>query len=80
MGVEPRLAPFVRQAEICMPSGHRQRPVLPHTACVRSGRIWPPPAGTFARIIDGHLDRRSPPGQPRRAESAADIDRRHHAE
>jgi broad-specificity NMP kinase len=26
-----------------------------HTVCVRSGRIWPPAAGTFARIIDGHL-------------------------
>jgi hypothetical protein len=26
---------------------------MPHTARGRSGRIWPPTAGTFARITDG---------------------------
>ena len=37
----------------CRP--HRRLPLLPHTARGRSGRIWPPAAGTFAHITDGHL-------------------------
>jgi len=48
---------------------------MPHTARIRSGRIWPPVAGTFARIIDGQLDSAVTARQSRRAESAADIDR-----
>jgi two-component system, NarL family, sensor kinase len=48
---------------------------MPHTACGRSGRIWPPAAGTFARITDGH------PGPPAtsRPVTARRADGRHRA-
>src|ERR1039457_789834 len=32
-----------------------RHPHMPHTARGRSGRIWPPAAGTFAHITDGPL-------------------------
>jgi hypothetical protein len=45
----------------------------PHTARATPGRIWPPVAGTFTRIIDGQLDPAVTVRQSRRAKSAADI-------
>ena len=59
------------------------RPLMPHTARVGSGRILPPAAGTFARVVGRHLGPAVTSGirnvTRSRRRASGHINRQHHA-